>query len=258
MVHSKKFNTIRFDMNIFRKIPGLLTSLNCLGMLVILALLIYFGYNMLSGYTHHGESTKVPNVFGKSYDEAKKILEDAGLTVEVSDTGFVDSLKANVVLTQSLRPGDNVKPGRIIELSVNADHPLPKPLPDLAENSSLREAQARLLEEGFKLGEVEYVPSPDRDWVIAVKSNGKNVMAGDLVSVVTPVVLVVGDGKKVEVFNGEEYTKDPEFKTDTVLVTELGSLGEGDVILDHPEYIGFENEIDDIKTALKPGNKLKL
>ena len=85
------------------------------------------------------------------------------------------------------------------------------------------------MEEGFKLGEVEYVPSPDRDWVIAVKSNGKNVMAGDLVSVVTPVVLVVGDGKKVEVFNGEEYTKDPEFKTDTVLVTELGSLGEGDV-----------------------------
>ena len=244
-------------MKIFQKIPGLLTSLNCLGMLVVLAVLIAIGYNMLGGYTNHGESVKVPNVFGKSFDQAKKMLEDAGLAVEVSDTGFVDSLKANVVLTQSVRPGENVKPGRVIELTINADHPLPKPLPDLAENSSLREAQTRLLDEGFKLGEVEYVPSPDRDWVIAIKSNGKNVMTGELVSVTTPLVLVVGDGKKVEIFNAQDYTTAPDFKMDTVLVTELGQLGEGDVILDHPEYIGYQNEIDDIKTACKPGNKLK-
>ena len=64
-------------------------------------------------------------------------------------------------------------------------------LPDIADNSSLREAQAKLTAMGFKLGPVEYV-SGDLDWVYGVKSQGRNVYAGERVPIDVPLVLQVG------------------------------------------------------------------
>lgn len=222
---------------LFHRIPGLLVSVNCLGMILIAGVIAFFGFSMLGSYTRHGDSVVVPNVYGKPYKDAIKALEKEGFRVEIADTGYVDSLKADVVLTQSLRPGSTVKPGRIIQLSINSATPLPRILPDLAENSSLREAQEKLRQAGFTLGEVEYVPSVDRDWVLAVKAGGRNVTAGERVPVTTPIVLVVGDGKKADAYNGEDFAQEPEYRYDTIPVSELGSLGEGDVIIGAPEVI---------------------
>jgi hypothetical protein len=44
---------------------------------------------------------------------------------------------------------------------------------------------------GFKLGPVEYVAG-DLDWVYGVKSQGRNVYAGERVPIDVPLVLQVG------------------------------------------------------------------
>jgi hypothetical protein len=62
----------------------------------------------------------------------------------------------------------------------------------VADNSSLREAQAKLTSMGFKLGPVEYIPG-DRDWVYGVKSRGRNVYPGERVPVDVPLILQVGN-----------------------------------------------------------------
>ena len=71
----------------------------------------------------------------------------------------------------------------------------PFPLPDLADNSSLREAQALLLSMGFKVGDPEYI-SGEKDWVYGVLVNGKLAQAGDRVPNDAIIVLQVGDGTR--------------------------------------------------------------
>ena len=53
---------------------------------VLLALGVRYGLDL---YTHHGETLVVPNVKHKAYKDAERILDDLGLVIEVSDTGYV-------------------------------------------------------------------------------------------------------------------------------------------------------------------------
>ena len=53
----------------------------------------------LDYYTLHGESIVVPNVIHKQYDEAVDIMGKVGLTIEVTDTGYVKELLQTVFLS---------------------------------------------------------------------------------------------------------------------------------------------------------------
>ena len=67
-------------------------------------------------------------------------------------------------------------------------------MPDIADNCSLREAEARLKALGFKLAPNEYIEG-DKDWVLGVKCRGQNVAAGERVPIDAPVTLVVGNSE---------------------------------------------------------------
>ena len=66
--------------------------------------------------------------------------------------------------------------GRTIYLTVTTSKvPLVK-LPDLIDNSSLRQAEAKLKAMGFKLTEPEYV-SGEQDWIYGIKYRGRSLLA---------------------------------------------------------------------------------
>ncbi len=219
------------------KIPAFFVGANCLGMLLLAGVLVASGYYMLQYYTHHGEAVEVPNVCGKNVKEAIRAIEDAGLSVEVSDTDYVATKQADIILAQSLSPGMTVKPGRMVHLTINAAKPLPKPLPDIADNSSTRQAIALLKAEGFDSVRIEWI-NGEKDWVYAVKVGGTEVKSGDPVSPGSPIALVVGNGKLKEKFEVTDATDETaEYVTDTILESEIGSLGPGDIVLDNPEIL---------------------
>ncbi len=206
-------------------------------MLLLAAVLVASGYYALQYYTHHGESVEVPDVRDKNTQEAIRILKDAGLAVEVSDTDYVATKRPDIILEQSLAAGMTVKPGRVVHLTINAAHPLPHALPDIADNSSMRQAQALLTSMGFDSVRVEW-RNGDKEWVYAVKVGGKEVTAGTRINTDQIIVLVVGNGKLNETFNGEEATGEiAEYVTDTILESELGTLGPNDIVLDNPEIL---------------------
>ena len=97
------------------------------------------------------------------------------------------------ILEQVPTAGRKVKSGREIILTVNTEKRPTTALPDIADNSSLREAQAKLTAIGFKLGPVEYV-NGDRDWVYGVKCRDRNIYAGEQAPLDVPLVLQVGRG----------------------------------------------------------------
>lgn len=159
---------------------------------VLLCVGVKFGIDL---YTHHGEAVVIPDIKHKSFADAERILDDAGMQIEVTDTGFVRNLPPDCILEQSPMPGEKVKAGHIIYVTINSDHTPTISIPDVIDNSSLREAMAKLTAMGFKLGPPQYIAG-EEDWVYGILVKGKHVVAGDKVSVDAVLTIQVGNGQR--------------------------------------------------------------
>lgn len=73
----------------------------CAMALVVVAVCagVKFGLDV---YTHHGESIAIPDVRRKSFADADYLLREAGMTVVVSDTGYVRGLRPTVFWSSRL------------------------------------------------------------------------------------------------------------------------------------------------------------
>lgn len=170
---------------------------NLAAMALVVALACYGLKYWLGVYTHHGEAIEVPDLRQKSFKDAQHILRGLGLDVTVSDTGYVKTLSPDCILEQTPEPGARVKSGRMVTVIVNAAHSPMITLPDIIDNSSLREAMAKLSAMGFKVGKPEYIPG-ERDWVYGVTVRGRQVVAGERISVDDAVTVQAGSGIRDE------------------------------------------------------------
>ena len=167
--------------------------LNILAMPVVLILLVFATLRWLDSYTHHGEAVVVPDVKHKPLSEAQKILSAQGLQSVVADSTYVKTLPPGCVLEYNPSMNQKVKLGRTIYLTVNTTNVPLVDLPDVADNSSLREAEARLLAAGFKLMPNDTVPG-DKDWAYGVKFEGRVLGLKEKVPQGAFLTIVVGDG----------------------------------------------------------------
>ncbi len=167
---------------------------NLVAMLMVVVLAAVGAWYGMGLYTHHGERIDVPNVKGMVISDAEYTLTRAELKAVVADSGWDRKLPAGTVLEQLPAGGKVVKSGREIYLTINSGQTPTLALPDIADNSSLREAEAKLKSMGFKLGPIEYATG-DKDWVLAVKCRGRNVNVGDRISIDDPITLVVGNNE---------------------------------------------------------------
>ena len=167
--------------------------LNILAMPVVLIILVFVTLRWLDAYTHHGEAVIVPDVKHKPVAEALRILEAQNLQGQVADSTYVKTLPPGCVLEYNPPVNQKVKKGRIIYLTVNTQNVPLMDLPDVADNSSLREAEARLLAAGFKLMPNDTVPG-EKDWVYGVKMDGRVLGQQEKVPQGAYLTIVVGDG----------------------------------------------------------------
>ena len=177
----------------FQKLMSRYLWLNLLAMLLLVVVLSLGVHIALNLYTHHGESISVPDVRKQSFDAAKRTLENRGFIVEVNDTGYVKTLPSGTILEQMPAAGTRLKGGRVIYLTINAANSPTLALPDLIDNSSLREAQAKLTAMGFKLAPPKYVPG-EKDWVYGIQAGGRSYATGQRIPVDALVVILVGNG----------------------------------------------------------------
>ncbi|MCF0196247.1 MAG: PASTA domain-containing protein [Bacteroidaceae bacterium] len=185
---------------ILKRLFSPIVFLNLGGMALVIGGLLVGLWFWMEYFTHHGEGVDVPNVKTMMYSDACYTLSDLGLIAVVLDSAYNKDLPAGCVLEQTPGSGSRVKEGREIYLTINNRFVPTLPVPDIADNCSLREAEAKLKALGFKLGPTEYVPG-DRDWVLDLKARGVSVSRGDRVPIDVPIVLVVGNN---EVEFGEE------------------------------------------------------
>ena len=168
---------------------------NLIAMAAVVMLLVAGCMVGIGVYTHHGESIAIPNLVHRKYADAEVILRNAGLQIEVSDTGYVKTLPPGCILAQSPAPGERVKGGRVVYVTINASHTPTLTLPDIIDNSSLREAMAKLTAMGFTLTQPQFIAG-EKDWVYGVLVNGRHVVAGDKIPVDAKVTIQVGNGQR--------------------------------------------------------------
>lgn len=151
---------------------------NILVMIVAVVLIVFGVMKWLDVYTRHGEAVVVPDVKGMTVDEASKMFRNHGLVCVVSDSTYVKNKAAGIVLDANPGAGQKVKEGRTIYLTINTLSIPLRAVPDVADNSSLRQAQAKVLAAGFKLTEIQLMHG-EKDWVYGIKYQGRSLEAGD-------------------------------------------------------------------------------
>ncbi len=207
----------------FKKLFSPTVFWNFFGMAVMMVVLFIALWMWMNKYTHHGEKVSVPNLKGMLVHDAEYALGRLGLICVITDSSYNKSLPAGTILDQIPASGNNVKSGREIYVNINSNQVPTIAMPDIADNCSLREAEAKLKALGFKLGPTEYVPG-DKDWVMGVKWRGNQVYAGERIPIDEHVILVVGEDENAETENEwDEWSEDSLIlQPDTI--TEIAKL----------------------------------
>ena len=178
----------------FGKLCSLYLWGNLLAMAVVIVGLCFGVKYGLELYTHHGEGIEVPRLLNMTSKNARWLLEENGLMLMVTDSGYNKRLPADCILAQSPEAGVTVKSGHVVYVTVNSPSSPTLVIPDVVDNSSYREAEARLMAMGFKLLPPKRILG-ERDWVYGILSRGRQVNTGDRVSIDTPLTLLIGNGQ---------------------------------------------------------------
>ncbi|HEY6191999.1 MAG TPA: PASTA domain-containing protein [Bacteroidota bacterium] len=112
---------------------------------------------ILPWYVNQGGIVEVPSVLGVPYDDAVKSLATLGLEGRKGDVRLDKDHPAGLVIIQSPFPGEKVKRGRRVYMTISGGEQLVA-IPSV-KGRTLRDAKFALERQGLKLGTVEYRPS---------------------------------------------------------------------------------------------------
>lgn len=166
---------------------------NLLAVLITIIALFIALICWLNAYTHHGDGIEMPDLYGVNYLKAQSDLEENGLLLVVNDSSYNKALPSGCILTQQPEKGMKVKQGRIVYVTINSLTMPRVAIPDLIDNSSYREAEAKLAALDFKMLPPKLIDG-EKDWVYGIQHDGHNLSAGDMVAKESQLVLVIGNG----------------------------------------------------------------
>ncbi len=168
--------------------------LNLIAMVVVVIASIWGTLHWLDNYTRHGQSVTVPNVKGLPLQAAENEINKLNLHAVAIDSNYVKGMPAGAVLEQTPVENSKVKEGRSIYLTINTSDVPKIAIPDIIDNSSSRQAEARLRAMGFKLTAPELIEG-EKDWVYGVKYKEKQLMSGDKIPRESVLTLCIGSGE---------------------------------------------------------------
>lgn len=182
---------------------------NLLLMVAVVVALFWGALSWLDSYTNHGKAIVVPNVKNKRLREAYLILEGQSLNGTVVDSIYVKGTLAGTILDQKPHGGAKVKEGRSIYLTICTDRVPELVIPDLIDNSSYRQAEAKLKALGFQITEPEYMAG-EKGWVYGIKYKNRELKMGDSVPREAILTLCVGNGNHEELNDSLEVYHDAQ------------------------------------------------
>ena len=170
------------------QMPFIITAF---GLLVALAILLFFLFQLAGGDNPDTETVTVPNVTNRQLDDAALLLQSAGFVVtptfETSDT-----VEPGAVIRTDPPAGTEAESGSTVEIFVSSGTAEVAVPPVVGQD--LADAIADLEAAELTVGTIE--PRPDADFDVDVVME-QNPGAGVEVGIGTPVNLVVSTGPEV-------------------------------------------------------------
>jgi eukaryotic-like serine/threonine-protein kinase len=177
---------------VFKFITGRPLWANILLGIGVLLVLFFLFFQSLSWITRHDKTLAVPSVTGKSFEEAKKILEAQGFEVEIQDTVYNDTAALLSVVKQFPNAESKVKMNRTVYLIINRDAAPDIDMPNLV-GMSFRSAQITLQQQKLKIEDTVYVPNVIGA-VLEQKYKGQPIKPGTKIQMGSGITLVIGIG----------------------------------------------------------------
>ena len=180
-----------------------------IAILVTLLLLVAANYFMKE-FTHHGEEVEMPNYVGKCYSDLQNSTSE-NFTFEVSRIKIFDESKPDgTVVKQEPLPGEKVKYGRKVTLTITTATPRMVKMPQLAGNITLRQAKHILEDSGLEVGTVVETESDSPGLVLGQyrEKTGKPIASGTEIKQGEKIKLEVGVARRNPVDyggDGDEY-----------------------------------------------------
>ncbi|NOY36503.1 MAG: PASTA domain-containing protein [Chlorobi bacterium] len=160
---------------------------------LLTAIILFLVWIGLMIYTRHGQQKSVPDFYGLSLEDAGQLSSRNRFELVVQDSVYTHEVVPGHIVDQLPHPGKKVKKGRKIFLTVNAMEPEILPVPNVV-GYSLRQAKAMLETNGFRLGELKYVPDLAINNVLKQFYRGKEIQPGDSAEKGSIIDLVLGKG----------------------------------------------------------------
>ncbi len=167
--------------------------LNLLAGLILMVVLLFILSIFLGPLTRHGKNKTVPNVVGKSFEEAEKILNSSGFDVEVQDSIYSDTTAKGNVLRQVPDGDATVKISRTVYITINRRVPPMVEMPNL-KDFSLRNAELQLKNMGLRVGNTSYVHDFAKNTVQEQHYSGTPIAPGTKIQQGSSIDLVLSDG----------------------------------------------------------------
>ena len=177
--------------------PLRLLLINIAAMAAVVVATIFFTFRWINNYTEHGVAVIVPDITGLQESDAVNKLVQHHVEGVAEDHVYIKGIPFGEITAQRPVANAKVKRGRKIYLTVSSgNHPMIA-VPDIADNSSLRQAESRLRAAGFKLAPNDTIPG-ELDWVYGVRYNGRELQGEELVPEGAELTLIIGGGNKIE------------------------------------------------------------
>lgn len=174
-----------------------------LAALLLTLVLLWLTMQLLSLYTHRGESLAIPDFTGMTISEAKQAAKKMDLRFETEDSVYRAGKRPGTILMQNPGAGHKIKSGRLIYVTLVSSVPGQEEVPKLTD-ISLRQARVLLESKGFAVGRIEFIPSEFNDLVLEQKNNGIQILPGVKLDNGATIDLVVGQSTG----NGETFVPD--------------------------------------------------
>lgn len=164
---------------------------NIIAAVIVVAAIIIGASLFLRIITNHNEEIMVPDFTGMTMRQASSAAASADVRVDIADSIYVKRVPKGSVVRQEPKPGQMVKKGRRIMLTINAVNAKQIPMPNLV-GYSLRSANAELVSRGLELGKLIYVRDMATNNVLRQLYRNSEISAGKMIPSESRIDLVLG------------------------------------------------------------------
>ena len=157
-----------------------------IGIFVIICIIAIF---ILNSYTRHGSEVMIPDYTG--LDSQECVNQESDYVIQIADYVYDKGQTPGTVVKQDPHPGEMVKKGRKVYLTVASGEPPKVKMPQL-QDVSLRQAEIMLKAVGLELGPAIYKPSQYENAVLEQLYKGRTIAPGTEISAGETITLIVG------------------------------------------------------------------